>query len=270
VDTVFILHLALSFVVGGAFVAGCTGAAERLGPNIGGLIGGFPSTIVVGLLFIGITSGPDVAAASTRLIPIMVAANGLFLIIFAVSLRWSLMHALTISLTSWFVVAALLLKYFPGSFGLSVTLFIFLALLMIVVVERFIAAGDRVRRERRAAYSRLLVRGIAGGGVVGSAVLGSKIAGPALGGILAVFPAVFGTSLTMFAREYGVTFVRSLVRPLLVSGTINIVVYACVARALFPVAGIWVGTGGAFACSAISAMGTLRLIRWLADRKENV
>lgn len=60
----FALKVALSFLVGGAFVFGVIWASEKLGSRIGGAIAGWPSTILVGLAFIDIT---EVQAQRVRL-----------------------------------------------------------------------------------------------------------------------------------------------------------------------------------------------------------
>ena len=61
-DLSFWIKFGLSFLVGGVWVTLSSVAAERFGSKAGGLIGGLPSTIVVTLLFIGLTQSAERAA----------------------------------------------------------------------------------------------------------------------------------------------------------------------------------------------------------------
>ena len=61
-DYTFWYKLLLSFLVGGCWVTLTTIIAEKFGSKIGGLLGGLPSTIVVSLLFIGLTQNAEVAS----------------------------------------------------------------------------------------------------------------------------------------------------------------------------------------------------------------
>ena len=49
---------------------------------MGGLIGGLPSTVVIALLFIGLTQSPQIAADTTTVMPLAQGLNGLFVLTF--------------------------------------------------------------------------------------------------------------------------------------------------------------------------------------------
>jgi hypothetical protein len=57
-DASFWIKLFLGFIVGSIWVTLTTVSAERFGSKVGGLIGGLPSTVVIALLFIGLTQSP--------------------------------------------------------------------------------------------------------------------------------------------------------------------------------------------------------------------
>ena len=78
-----IAHLLLSFVVGGAFIACCSLAAEFLGTEIGGIIAGLPSTLVITLLFVAVTGSPGEAVRETTFIPVVLGLNCLFFACYA-------------------------------------------------------------------------------------------------------------------------------------------------------------------------------------------
>lgn len=59
--TAFISKLALSFLIGGLWIALGIALAERRGPKLGGLIIGFPSTVLFSLFFIAWTQSTQAA-----------------------------------------------------------------------------------------------------------------------------------------------------------------------------------------------------------------
>jgi hypothetical protein len=81
-DLSFWIKFGLSFLVGGIWVTLSSVAAERFGSKVGGLIGGLPSTIVVTLLFIGLTQTPERAAESAIIVPLVMGVNGIFVTVF--------------------------------------------------------------------------------------------------------------------------------------------------------------------------------------------
>jgi hypothetical protein len=65
VTSAFILKLVLSFFVGGLWITGGVALAERRGSKAGGLVLGFPSTVLLAIVFIGWTLSPQAAALAT-------------------------------------------------------------------------------------------------------------------------------------------------------------------------------------------------------------
>src|SRR5512136_435410 len=100
-DASFWLKLTLSFIVGSLWVTLTTLSAERFGSKIGGVIGGLPSTVVIALLFIGITQSSQVAAQSTTVMPLAQGLNGLFVLAFMLFIRRGLVPAILIALALW-------------------------------------------------------------------------------------------------------------------------------------------------------------------------
>jgi hypothetical protein len=89
-DTSFWIKFGLGFLVGCIWITISSVAAERLGTKVGGLIGGLPSTIVVTLLFIGLTQTAERAAESAIVVPLVMGVNGIFVTVFiSLSRRYS-------------------------------------------------------------------------------------------------------------------------------------------------------------------------------------
>jgi hypothetical protein len=255
------LKIALSFLVGGVVVAGCTFAAERLGTDIGGIIGGFPSTIAVTLLFMALVVSPTAAAEATTMVPLIVGFNGAFLVGFALLVRRGLGLSLVGALSLWFVLSLTALQLRLTNFIVFLSTFVVMLFLgHYILYNRLkipVYGSKRVVLARR----QLLTRALVSGGVIAAAVYLSKVAGPVSGGVLSVFPAVFISTLIIVYRSNGADFARALTRPLLTSGMVNVVAYAIAVRYFYPVWGITLGTLGAFVVAGMTAYGTYLVIR---------
>ncbi len=262
-DSVFWLRLGLSFAVGGAWVALTAFAAERYGSRLGGLIGGLPSTAAVSLLFIGITQTPQAASEATTVMPLAQAFNGIVVIVYLLVVKRGLVSGLLGAVFVWFSLAGLVLASGLRNFAFSVASWILLAAGCILLVEKKIKIVSWPARLAPAAPSRVVFRALVGGSVIAGAVLLGKLGGPMLGGIFATFPAMFLSTLVMTYRAGGPEFSRAVGKALLVSGTINVALYAIVVRFLYPRAGLAVGTflGFVFA-SGISLLTYQFMKKW--------
>jgi uncharacterized membrane protein (GlpM family) len=96
-------------------------------------------------------------------------------------------------------------------------------------------------------------RGLFGGFMIAFAVFISKIGGPLLGGIFAVFPAVFIATLIICYKSQGLDFVRALSKTMFISGMITIFVYGVSVRYFYDLVGIAWGTGISYGIAMIFA-----------------
>lgn len=97
--------------------------------------------------------------------------------------------------------------------------------------------------------------------MIALAVLAGKLGGPLLGGIFATFPAMFISTLAITYRTGGAEFSRVVAKTLMVSGLINVPIYALVVRVTYPWAGLVYGTGIALLVTAGSAYLTYLFIQ---------
>ncbi len=245
----FWLKLGLGFVMGSVWVTLSTLAAERYGSRIGGLIGGLPSTALVSLLFIGFTQTPQAAAEAATVIPLVQGINGLFVIIYLHFVRRGLVFGLSSALLAWFILTSLLVASGVRSLWVSVAGWLLLALVCYLVVERWKVPSQGKTRASRAP-SQIAYRALFGGAVIAFAVLMGKLGGPVYGGIFATFPAMFLSTLAVTYRAGGAEFSRAVAKALMISGLINVPLYAIVVRWLYPGLGLGYGTAIAlvFSC----------------------
>jgi hypothetical protein len=251
-DAAFWLKLTLSFFIGSLWVTLTTLSAERFGSKVGGLIGGLPSTVVIALLFIGITQSPQVASQATTVMPLAQGLNGLSVLTFIGLARKGLGAALAGSLLLWLTQSTLLYLLDIQAFWISVVGWLALLMFCYWLVEVQLRIPSRGKLNTSKSTAQIIWRAIFGGGVIAWAVLMGKLGGPLLGGIFGSFPAMFLSTLVITYQSGGGEFSRSVGKSLLISGLINVPLYEVVIRATYPVIGLGLGTVAAL----IFVMGT--------------
>ena len=241
-DASFWIKRFLGFVVGSVWVTLTTISAERFGSKVGGLIGGLPSTVVIALLFIGLTQSPEVAAQATTVMPLAQGLNGLFVLTFMLFIPRGLWVGLLSALLFWFFQSTLLYLLDIQFFWISLLGWLFLLVLCYFAVENWMTIPSQSKLTISYHATQLVWRALFGGGVISLAVFMGKIGGPLLGGIFSSFPAMFLSTLVITYNSGGPTFSRSVGKSLLISGLINIPLYEIMVRLLYPTVGLGLGT----------------------------
>jgi hypothetical protein len=260
-DSTFWLKLGLGFVLGGAWVTMSTISAERFGSKIGGLIGGLPSTVVLTLLFIGLTQSPQVAADATIIIPLSMSATGLFMVVFLFFARRGLAVGLSIAFLIWFALASLLVRLELRNAWLPILGWIILAVVFFLDVEKVMQIPSRIMGKVHYTPSQIAYRALFGGAVIAFAVLMGKIGGPLFGGVFSTFPAMFFSTLVITYRMGGADFSRAIGKSLLMSGMVTVPIYALAVGFLYPRVGMGIGTLFALLLAAGAAYLTYLFIR---------
>jgi uncharacterized membrane protein (GlpM family) len=254
-DAAFWLKLTLSFIVGSLWVTVTTLSAERFGSKIGGLIGGLPSTVVIALLFIGVTQSAQVAAQATTVMPLAQGVNGLFALAFMLLVKRGLRPALSGSLLVWFLLSTFLYLLDIQEFWISILGWLVLLAFCYWVVERQMKLESKGRLQVSYPPAQIAWRALFGGTVIAWAVFMGKVGGPLLGGIFGSFPAMYLTNLVITSLMGGPEFSRSVGKSLLISGMVNVPLYEMIVRLLYPTIGL--GWGTVIALVIISGTGYL-------------
>ena len=241
-DVAFWWKLGLSFLVGSGWVALSTVAADSFGSMIGGLIGGLPSTVVVSLLFIGFTQTPQVAAETTTLMPLTQGINGIFIIVYLVLVRRGLAAGLGGALGVWGMLAGSVAAINVHHLWVSLLGWALCSASCAWVVRRIMKIPSREALRVRCTPSQIGGRALFGGTVIAVAVWMGKLLGPAYGGIFAAFPAAFFSTLAITYRTGGADFSRAVGKAMLLSGMVNVALYAIAVRYLYPCCGLLYGT----------------------------
>ena len=263
-DSLFLFKLVVTFLVGSLWLTGTTILAERFGSKIGGVIAGMPSTIVIALFFIGWTQTPVAASQATVVVPLIMGIDGIFILTYASLVRRSFPLALISSLFVWLCFSFALVLIHFNNFGLSLIGFLGLLLFSYVVMEYVLRVKSLAGRNTPLSFSNVLLRGLVSGLIITLAVAFAKLGGPLLGGVFASFPAVFLSTMILTYFAQGRVFSVSVMKTLLLSGTINTTVYASAVRFLYPLLGLIGGTISSFLLSLISMYVVFLLVKKIA------
>ena len=260
-DASFWLKLALSFFVGSLWVTLTTLSAERFGSKVGGLIGGLPSTVVIALLFIGISQSPVIASQATTVMPLAQGLNGLFILTFMLLNRYGLWYGLLGALLVWLTQSALLYWLNIRAFWISLIGWLLLLSFCYWMLEKWMKIPSRSGLRVSYPPYQIIWRALFGGVMIALAVFMGKLGGPLLGGIFGSFPAMFLSTLVITHQTRGADFSRSVGKSLLISGLINVPLYEIVVRTLYPSVGLVIGTVVAILFSLGTGYLTFRFMK---------
>jgi hypothetical protein len=261
-DNVFLVKLALSFLVGSAWITVGTVLAEKYGTKIGGLVAGLPSTILVSLFFIAWTQSPRVAVEATTIVPIIGGINCFFIVTYVVLLRAHFWLALSGAVLVWFLLSFIFVLARFSSFPSALVIYV----LSVVVCHHLVENRLRIKSEpgKMVRYTPAVMMGRAlfSGLIIATAVILAKVGGPLLGGMFAMFPAMFIGTLFITYFAHGASFSAAVMKSSVI-GAISVVVFGSVVRFTYIPLGLWLGT---FAAMAASFASSVAIHRFLARR----
>lgn len=253
--------LLLKLLIVPFFLAAISVAARRWGPQIGGLLAGFPVVTGPILYFISQEQGALFAAEAARGSLLAVIACVVFGITYSHGSRkfgWPLTAVLALS--SW-VAAAFVLAHLPASLLLA-TGFALLALMTGPLLLP--ATVDATQPAQALSRTDLAARMIAGAALVVAVTAFAGTVGTRWSGLMAMFP-VLGTVLGVFShRRSGPVFVARLFRGMF-AGFYSFAAF-CISLSLLlqhlPVA-------GAFLASVVLAMLVQGGVHWVTARRNS-
>jgi hypothetical protein len=206
---IFLIKLALSFLVGGAFIAFTIWLSEKYGSKLGGVIIGLPSTSLMGLVFIALSSGDAVAVAAVPIMPAVSGVSSVFVALFILLHNHGWQKALAASFLFWLLAVGLLLSLHLDSLVLSIAISVMLYAVSASYLRRF---PHRKVDVHKSSATEFLARSAFAGSMVASAVLLAKINGPLWGGVFSTFPAAFLSTLLLVSGKHGAAFMASIGR----------------------------------------------------------
>lgn len=205
----------------GGYLVSVVAISERVGPKVGGILAGIPTTTLVATAFITWTEGAQVARTSLILIPTIVVISQIFVLIFLFFPRDNLLVRIVAAGLAWLAIAWLVRYTLSGmnfwtSFAISLV--------------GCLSFGYYFHRRFKDGHKAVVpiggrmhvIRFITAGTVVALAVLFARILDPFWGGIMSAFPALFAVSLYFLARSHGVEFAKAFSKqlPISILGTV--------------------------------------------------
>jgi len=234
-------------------------AADKFGTKIGGLIAGLPSTLLFGLFFIAWTQSPETAIKATVVVPIMNGASALFLVTYAALVKKGLGKALFLALTLWGACAYLLVLTKFDNFKIALWIYPLILAVAYYLFEFKLQIRSVLGKKIKYSGKQIFLRGAISGFIISLSVFLGKVGGPILGGILAMFPAMFSSTMIITYLVHGADFSAATAKSI-VLGSMSIVVYALAVRYTYIPYGIISGTLISMASALLSGYLIYRFI----------
>jgi hypothetical protein len=260
-DQSFLLKLLLSFIVGAVWISSATIIAERFGSRVGGFIGGLPSTVVVALVFIGYSQSVEAASQAASIIPLVMAINGLFVLIYLALVRYGLLLALGLGMIVWAAMVAFIVWVGVKSMPISLGVWLLSVLAGYYMVEHVMTIPHKAGVRVPYTIKQLFARGFFSGLIISTSVLIAHTSGPVAGGIFSNFPVIFTSTLFITHQSGGVQFSRAVAKTLMLSAMVNVGIYGAVAHFAYAHFGLIAGTITSLLVSLLSASFVYRFFK---------
>lgn len=249
-DFIFLLKVVSSFVIAGSWIALSTMIAERMGSKIGGLISNLPSNILVSLIFIALVNDVSYVSNAAISIPLGISICTLFLVVFILFLKFSLLIAIIFSLLFWLLSAFLSSRLNLDNFYINIIISLVTIFLSALFLEKILKTPSVKNNKRRLNFSQFVSRILFSGSIVAGVVVISRFSTPYFVGIFATFPAMLLSTMVILTVNQGKKFAQGTGKILALSLS-NTVVYIIAVYITYPSLGILWGTLISYSLSAM-------------------
>ena len=274
-NQLFYIQLITSFVVGGAFIAFLTFIAEKVAPHRAGIILSLPSTAALGLFFLGWSLSAETVA---KIVPATFIPLGLTVLFVAIYIylakliegytknkAFQIIICTIISLAAWFVLAVPIVFFEFNQFIFGIAGYVILIVITHLLLNQRKYDNPIVIKYT---FTQKLGRVIFAGLVITLVVFLGTILGPFWGGIFAMFPTAYLSSMVILHRFYDHNKLFSAFHKIAI-GSFTIIIYSITVMFLFPAVGIFIGTLIAYMTSLTTSfiLSEVKLIRNLSSYK---
>ena len=242
--------------------------AEKSSAKLAALLGGLPSTILIALFFIGLNEGPHFAAKAVTVTPITLIIDAFYMLFMAAYASKGYFKSLIIFSACWSIIMWLVVVFKFNAYLISLSIWALGLIILVNVADKILPAKATKLSNVTFTRRQLLARSLFSGTVIAFTVLISKYSGPIVSGIFTAFPAVYLSTYTILYFARGLTFSQTVIKPLTISGTINVIVYGLAVYIFYPRFGIYTGTVMAFIISLLSSFyGVRYVLNYLANKQ---
>lgn len=254
--TILLIQLFVSFLAGGALITMLSLIAEKTNEHIAGIIMMFPTTIVLGFFFLGLTTNAENVAiiVPATLIPLGIVIFSSVIYIYSaiffskyVKNRFKqILISLLTSVIIWFMLVSPFAVY-----KFSNTILGSICFMIIVTITHLILNNREFKQNLpKLVYTKvqIFIRAIFIGSIIATVVFLGKILNPFWGGIFTMFPAATFATLIILHYYYEPKQLFYFMKnaPM---GSFSLFIYAVSVMILFPKLGIWIGTIVSYAIS---------------------
>lgn len=245
----FIGQLLISFLVGGIFIALQTLFGERVHGFWRGVVLTIPSTLALGLLFVGIAKTPLDSVEAAIVVPAALGPDYLYVAVFAALAALGFFWATIAGLVIWMLGAYFILQYPPENFATSTVI----GLVLIVIGWLIVRKLPQIPHLKpfKMTPGQIAIRSFIGGTVIALIVFLSKTFGNIWGGLFSAFPAAFTSTFIIYYHWQGSHVIPAVAKSLFFPGSIGFIIYSGIAALAFPALGIWFGTLLAYAATFV-------------------
>lgn len=237
----FKTQVLISFLAGGLLTALQTLIAERVNPKFRGIVLTIPTTLAVGLLFIAITKSQNDLLEAITMIPAGEGITYIFVTIIALMIKRGFFVSLATGFLAWGIGSYVLLKFPPLNFISSILFYGAPTIIICYLLIRKIKINKDLKIFPINGRN-ILTRAIFSGLIISTTVILAKTLGNFWGGLFAVFPAGFTSTLMIFNNTQGSKSIPSVCKSLFFPGAIGFIIYALAIKITAPALGIWLAT----------------------------
>ncbi|KOY84810.1 hypothetical protein AD998_00385 [bacterium 336/3] len=247
--TILLLQLLVSFFVGGSLITILSLIAEKTSQHISGIIMMFPTTLVLGFFFLGLTTN---AKNVSMIIPATLIPLGIVIFSSVIYIYCSIFFAnyirskipqilcsLSISSIIWFVLVSPFAIYKFSNILISIVGFF----IIITLTHFILKSKNHEFNLDRPNYTKtqIFIRAVFTGSIIAIVVFLGKTLNPFWGGIFTMFPAATFATLVILHFYYHPKQLFYFMKnaPL---GSISLFIYTISVMLLFPKLDIWLGT----------------------------
>jgi uncharacterized membrane protein (GlpM family) len=244
-----IAQLLISFIVGGSLITFISLLAEKASENVSGIIMVFPTTIVLGFFFLGVTTSAQKVAdiVPATLIPIGITILSSVIYISNARLFSKLISSKRSQIILTFILSNLIWFILTAPFAIwkfnNLTVGVIGYFILIIIAHYFLNRNNISLERPKIKYSKsqILFRSLFMGIMILLVVLLGKTLNPFWGGIITMYPAATYAALTVFHFYYDPKQLYSFYKKSAV-GSLSLFLYAISVMVLFPKIGIVYGT----------------------------
>ena len=239
-----ILQVIIPFFLSALIVILVTYIAENYGTKAGGILGTLPSTIIIAFVFIALSKGLVFASNAASVVPAELGINVVFLFVFALIVKRSVVLAFVSSFTIWIFLSFLLVFFSFQNILFSILIYLICVVFAFFVLEKIVKIPSVGNVHVQYTTKKIALRGILAGIVIAIAVLLSNV-GSVISGIFSVFPAILSSTMLISVREHGPCFAAGMAKTMIL-GLSSVVTYVTIVHFLYPIYGIINGSVVAF------------------------